>query len=91
MKKNGVLKRCNYLNEWLKTAVYFRDKGQCQICGKDISGLFNTNNELQFDHIVPLAMGGNNDPTNFQLICENCNKKKGARNSETNNFMCTFW
>jgi len=29
-----------------------------------------------FDHIIPLNCGGNNDPSNWQLTCESCNKSK---------------
>jgi 5-methylcytosine-specific restriction protein A len=36
-----------------------------------------TRAELSVDHIVPLADGGLNDPSNFQVICITCNKRKG--------------
>lgn len=31
------------------------------------------------DHIQPLARGGSNWPRNLQLLCEPCNKSKGAK------------
>lgn len=31
------------------------------------------------DHILPIALGGTNDPHNLQLLCGGCNIKKGAR------------
>ena len=34
------------------------------------------NGQLHFDHIIPLEKGGTNDPTNFQLLCANCNLTK---------------
>jgi hypothetical protein len=34
---------------------------------------------LTVDHVVPLARGGTNDPTNLQVLCLSCNTRKGAR------------
>jgi 5-methylcytosine-specific restriction endonuclease McrA len=74
----GRIKRV-YIPAWLKKALFFRDRGECQKCGKDISGLRSPFDKLHLDHIVPLADYGNNDPTNFQLICSKCNQLKGTK------------
>lgn len=29
------------------------------------------------DHIYPISMGGNSDPSNLQIICKRCNTRKG--------------
>ncbi len=34
---------------------------------------------LEMDHIIPKAKGGTDHPDNFQLLCGNCNKRKGAK------------
>ena len=45
----------------------------CFICGKAIDpDIQNTN----IDHIRPLATGGKDDPTNFAIAHESCNKSK---------------
>lgn len=31
------------------------------------------------DHIFPVALGGTSDPSNIQLLCPTCNRKKGAK------------
>lgn len=31
------------------------------------------------DHVTPLAMGGGNESSNFQILCEACNLRKGGR------------
>jgi 5-methylcytosine-specific restriction endonuclease McrA len=33
---------------------------------------------LELDHIIPLAMGGSNTARNIQVLCERCNREKGA-------------
>lgn len=33
---------------------------------------------LTWDHVVPLARGGDNHPTNLQPLCRRCNSRKGA-------------
>lgn len=81
-KDNGVLKRKN-IPEWVKNAVYHRDKGRCVVCKKDITRIVNIYNMVNFDHIVPLAMFGLNDISNIQLLCAECNGEKKANNTLT--------
>ena len=38
---NGRVKRPGYLPQWLRKAVYLRDRGRCQHCFKDVSGIVN--------------------------------------------------
>ncbi|WP_256972461.1 HNH endonuclease [Priestia aryabhattai] len=80
-----------YFPQWLKDAVYHRDKGCCVICRTDLSKIVNINGTYHIDHIVPLRMYGGNDSSNFQLLCESCNTSKGNRNSETNRVNIPFW
>jgi 5-methylcytosine-specific restriction endonuclease McrA len=54
----------------VKQLVWHRDRGQCRGCG--------ANTELQFDHIIPIAMGGASTEDNLQVLCGPCNRRKGA-------------
>lgn len=38
---------------------------------------------LEVDHIKPRALKGKDNPSNLQLLCPTCNKKKGARVTDT--------
>jgi 5-methylcytosine-specific restriction endonuclease McrA len=49
--------------------VWQRDGGKCVECGRK--------ENLEFDHIIPLAEGGSSTERNVQLLCERCNRKKG--------------
>lgn len=69
----SVLKRTT-IPSWVKRAVYFRDRGRCVLCDKDLSGILNLDNLENFDHIVPLARNGLNDVSNMQLLCKECNQ-----------------
>ncbi|MEK7995780.1 MAG: HNH endonuclease [Planctomycetota bacterium] len=51
--------------------VWQRDKGRCRHCGAA--------KNLQFDHIIPRSRGGANTAENVELLCCDCNLKKGAR------------
>ncbi len=54
----------------VKLFVWNRDGGRCVNCG--------SNEKLEYDHIIPLSKGGSNTARNIQLLCENCNRSKGA-------------
>src|SRR5262249_29876941 len=54
----------------VKDRVWRRDEGRCVSCGSQ--------ELLEFDHIIPLAMGGSNTERNLQLLCERCNREKAA-------------
>lgn len=77
--KPGVLRRVA-VPEWVKRAVFFRDRGRCISCDSDLTGLVSIWSDDNYDHVIPLAAGGLNDATNIQLLCGDCNRKKGHRN-----------
>lgn len=54
----------------IKMFVWQRDGGRCVRCG--------SNQNLEFDHIIPVAMGGSSTSRNLQLLCAGCNRSKGA-------------
>lgn len=85
LKSNGKVKRVN-IPKWVKDAVFFRDRGRCVLCNRDLSNLLSRQNKNNYDHIVPLNLFGLNDVTNTQLLCEECNMKKLDKNYSTSQF-----
>jgi hypothetical protein len=71
---NGTLKRFRP-PAWAQRAVFYRDRGRCVLCDKDLSGLLNLANVENYDHIVALAQCGLNDVSNLQLLCAECNQQ----------------
>ncbi len=53
----------------VRLAVWQRDAGRCVECGSDF--------DLQYDHVIPFAMGGATSVENLQLLCAPCNRAKG--------------
>src|SRR5260221_5675447 len=51
--------------------VWNRDGGCCRNC--------SSREDLQFDHVIPLARGGSNTAENIELLCGKCNRAKSAR------------
>ena len=58
----------------IKNLQYGKQDGKCMGC--DVR--FDKRN-LEIDHIVPRALGGDDHPSNLQLLCGNCNRTKGDR------------
>ena len=60
-----------YISEKVRDAVWRRDEGKCTKCG--------SNENLEFDHIIPHSKGGSNTKRNIQLLCEICNRQKSDK------------
>ena len=77
--------------QWASRAVFYRDRGRCCFCRRDLTGLLSPQFAKHLDHIVPLAEGGINDVTNLQLLCETCNTRKGGRSAATSAIYETWY
>lgn len=56
------------ITQEVKDLVWNRDSGKCREC--------DSNQLLEFDHIIPFSKGGSNTYRNIQLLCQTCNRKE---------------
>ena len=68
---NNEPKRSRRISQDVKDKVWNRDGGKCVQCG--------SNENLEFDHIIPFSKGGANTYRNLQLLCESCNRSKSDK------------
>ena len=55
------------------TDLYLKQRGRCAACDSML------HDEYHADHIYALSIGGSNDILNIQLLCQNCNLVKHAK------------
>jgi len=70
--------RSRYIPRKVRDEVHTRDKGQCTYVsagGRKCGSM----NDLQIDHIVPFARGGDNSPSNLRLLCGKHNRLEAER------------
>jgi 5-methylcytosine-specific restriction endonuclease McrA len=53
----------------LREQIIARDRSTCRTCGRPASHV---------DHVVPVARGGSDHPTNLEALCGDCNLRKGS-------------
>jgi HNH endonuclease len=51
--------------------VVRRDGQICRSCGRSV-----TDDQVEFDHIIPISRGGTTSTENLRLLCRTCNRKK---------------
>lgn len=57
-----------------KLSAYERQKGICPDCGKHFDLAY-----MEADHITPWREGGKTTAENCQLLCRDCNRRKGGK------------
>lgn len=61
-------------SEAMRLAAYTRQDGVCPICGKRFEL-----EDMEADHITPWTLGGPTSADNCQMLCKECNRRKGAK------------
>lgn len=57
----------------LRFEVLRRDNHACRYCGRPAPGV-----KLTVDHVIPVALGGSDSPTNLVTACSDCNGGKSS-------------
>ncbi len=71
LENDNSSKKTRRISQAVKDKVWNRDSGKCIECGSQ--------EDLEFDHIIPFSKGGANTYRNIQLLCEPCNRAKSAK------------
>jgi hypothetical protein len=69
-KTSSQIIRSRRISEDVKLEVWKRDEGRCVMC--------NSQEWIEYDHVIPFSKGGSNTARNIQLLCESCNRAKSA-------------
>jgi len=64
-------RRGRYISFKTKIRVVRRDNHTCQECSKHLR-----DDEVEFDHIIPISKGGSSEEHNIRLTCYDCNRDK---------------
>ncbi|MFL6821934.1 MAG: HNH endonuclease [Xanthobacteraceae bacterium] len=64
-------RRGRYIPFEVKMRVVRRDNHTCQHCGKHLA-----DDEVEFDHKIPISKGGSSEEHNVRLTCYDCNRDK---------------
>ena len=56
------------ISDEVKQYVWQKDKGQCAKC--------SIQENIEFDHVIPISKGGSNTARNIQILCQDCNRSK---------------
>ena len=60
----------HYIPKPTRKAVLIRDNHKCVKCGNP--------KDLHMDHIIPKSRSGSNELENLQVLCKDCNLRKGV-------------
>jgi hypothetical protein len=57
----------------LRFEILKRDQNRCKNCGRGPDEVV-----LNVDHVIPVSLGGKDDPTNLRTLCRDCNSGKSS-------------
>ncbi len=76
-QKRYALRRSAYVEDVNPVELFKSQGGKCYLC----DGVFKFE-EMELDHVKPLAKGGKHEKANCKMACARCNRSKGAKTLE---------
>jgi hypothetical protein len=61
------------ISKRLRFEIYRRDNHTCRYCGASAPGV-----KLTVDHVIPVTLGGSDEPFNLVTACTDCNNGKSS-------------
>lgn len=65
------------ISKRLRYEILRRDNYSCRYCGESVPDV-----RLTIDHVVPVSLGGSDEPGNLVAACPDCNAGKAASNPD---------
>jgi hypothetical protein len=78
-KKSAAAAHCNKSWPALRRQILQRDQGRCQYQDPKTGHTCHSRHQVEVDHIIPLALGGTNHPTNLRALCRAHNLAEARR------------
>ena len=72
--RTDIPQRKGRRSKGIKHVLYGEQHGYCNGCKYHYQF-----KDLEVDHVIPKAKGGQDDDKNLQLLCGNCNRRKGKK------------
>lgn len=66
------------ISKRLRFEIFRRDNHACRYCGGAAPDV-----QLTVDHVVPVALGGTDEPSNLVTACRDCNSGKSSMPADT--------
>ncbi len=63
------------LSPRMRLSLFLASGGACQACHMPIAA----GRAWHLDHVIPLSLGGADDPSNLQVLCRSCHRHKTAQ------------
>lgn len=69
----------NHRKRWKDQQVKQMEVRRCPVCKKHFD---SDKYQATVDHIMPLSLGGLDQPSNWLVLCKTCNEEKGNKHPE---------
>ena len=73
-----------YIPVDIQTYATRQAKGICRYCRRQLNQEGKPDTRAEYDHLIPMAKGGQTVRLNIQVICRKCNRRKSDKLQDRN-------